>query len=118
MTEANTPAEAPKSVEAAPPVSTTTVQSVSDLAIKEVAEAEKDYADAAPAVKAVEDVTSPVLGGEPALVIGTIVAIIIAALALTHAVDVSTSVGVVTSFAPLIGGIVTRFFVSPARKPL
>lgn len=118
MTEANTPAEAPKPVEAAPPVATTTVQSVSDLAIKEVAEAEKDYADAAPAAKAIEDITSPVLGGEPALVIGTLAAVIIAVLALTHVVDVSTSVGFVTSFTPLIVGVLTRFFVSPARKPL
>lgn len=85
----------------------------------DVAEAEADYREATPAVQAVTAAAGP-LGTEPAIVLGVLVGVIVAVLAITGVLPVATSVGFVVSLAPVVAAFITRFFVSPtpsaARK--
>lgn len=93
--------------------------SVADVAseiVTDVEQGKEAYAEAAPAVSEVKQITAPVLGGEPAVILGTLTGVVIAVLSVFNVLPVETSVGVVTSIAPVIGGFITRFFVSPAHK--
>lgn len=84
--------------------------------VNKIEEAKDDYQKASPASEAVVNALSPVLKGEPAVILGTVVGVVIAGLALLGVLPVDTSVGVVTSVAPVLGGLITRFFVKPATS--
>lgn len=64
----------------------------------------------------VEASLKPVLGGEPALIIGIVVAAAIALLAITGVVDAETSTAIVVTVVPIVTAVLTRFFVKPVKK--
>lgn len=66
--------------------------------------------------KNVTDVLVPVLGGEPALIIGVVVAAIVAILCLTGVTTVPVATGFIVSAAPIVAGLITRFNVKPVKK--
>lgn len=62
-------------------------------------------------------VDKPVFGGEPALAIGGIAALVVALLSIFDiVVDVDTVTAIIVSVVPLIAAILTRFKVTPVRK--
>lgn len=83
----------------------------------DVQTAVQDVRDAKPSQDIFTNTLTPVLGGEPAVIIGGLVAVVIAVLSLTGVVSIDTANGIVASVAPLVTGVIARFFVSPVRKP-
>lgn len=59
---------------------------------------------------------TPVLGGEPAVIVGAIIAVIIGILTSTGVVDAVTATAIIASAGPLVASVITRFFVKPIKK--
>lgn len=59
----------------------------------------------------------PVLGGEPLIAVGTVVAVIMAVLSIFHVTaDIGTVTAIATIVVPVVTALLGRFFVTPVAK--